>query len=405
MNTTTMNTTTKPGTPSTLLGSAITVFRKEIVDALRDRRTLMVVLMSSVLLGPLVLVALSAFIAGFEARAEKREVYVVGIERAPSLKNFFERQTYTVKVAPADFEQQLRKSKLGDPVVVVPEGFEADVLRGEAPVIEVVSDSANRQAESGTSRIERLLNGFAQERATQNLAVRGVSAELMRTLQVEERDLASTQTRATQITGMLPFFVLMAVLYGALNAALDTTAGERERGSLEPLLMNPAERTALVLGKWAAVASLGMLIAVLSCFSFLPGQWVLRSDTLQAMFQYGLREALMFLAVLLPFAAALSAVLMAVAIRCKSFKEAQANSTLVILGVSLLPLATVFNQGGESPWQLWVPALAQQMLMTRVLKGEGFGVEEVVVPLVVCVALTAVGVALVARMLRTAAVR
>lgn len=387
------------------LRSAITVFRKEIVDALRDRRTLIVVLMSSVLLGPLVLVALSALIAGFEARAEKREVYVSGIERAPSLKNFFERQTYTVKTAPADFEQQLRKSRLGDPVVIIPEGFEADLLRGEAAVIEVVSDSANRQAESGTSRIERLLNGFAQERATQNLAVRGVSSELMRPLQVEARDLASTQTRATQITGMLPFFVLMAVLYGALNAALDTTAGERERGSLEPLLMNPAERTALVLGKWAAVASLGMLIAVLSCFSFLPGQWVLRSDTLQAMFQYGLREALMFLVVLLPFAAALSAVLMAVAIRCKSFKEAQANSALVILGVSLLPLVTVFNQGGESPWQLWVPALAQQMLMTRVLKGEGFGVEEVVVPLVVCVVLTVVGVWLVARMLRTAAVR
>ena len=90
----------------------------------------------------------------------------------------------------------------------------------------------------------------------------------------------------------------------------------------------------------------------------LPAQWLLRSDTLQAMFQYGAREALMFLAVLLPFAAALSAVLMAVAIRCKSFKEAQANSTVVILGVSMLPLVNVLNQSGESPWQLWVPALA-----------------------------------------------
>lgn len=390
---------------SSVLASAATVFRKEIVDALRDRRTLMVVLVSSVLLGPLVLMALSGFVASFEARAERREVYVAHLERAPTLRNFFERQTYTVKVAPPDFEQQLRKSTLGDPVLVIPENFEAEVLRGESPVVEVVSDSANRQAEGGTVRIQRLLAGFNRERATLNLAMRGVSAELSQPLQVEERDLASTQTRATQITGMLPFFVLMAVLYGALNAALDTTAGERERGSLEPLLMNPSERVALVLGKWFAVACLGMLIAVLSCFSFLPGQWVLQSDTLQALFQYGLREALMFLAVLLPFAAALSAVLMAVAIRCKSFKEAQASTALVILAVSLLPLATVFNQGGEEPWQLWVPALAQQMLMTRVLKGEGFGVAEVVVPLLVCVVLTVAGVALVARMLRTAAVR
>ncbi|HUG25543.1 ABC transporter permease [Piscinibacter sp.] len=385
--------------------TAWVVFRKEIVDALRDRRTLAVVLVSSVLLGPLVMIALSAYIATFEARAEQRDVYVSGIEHAPSLKNYFERQTYTVHEAPADFEARLRLSKFSDPVVVVPTDFETAVLSGDAPVVEVVSDSANRQAESGTGRIHQLLAGYLRERATLDLAMRGVSPELLRPMEVEERDLASTQTRAAQVTGMLPFFVMMAVLYGALTAALDTTAGERERGSLEPLLMNPAERFALVLGKWGAVASLGMLIAVLSCLSFLPAQWLLRSDNLQALFQFGWREAALFLAVLLPFAAALSAVLMAVAIRCKSFKEAQANSTVVVLGVSLLPLVTVFNQSGESPWHLWVPGLAQSVLMARVLKGEGFGAEQVAVPLVACLLLTAVGVWLVARMLKTAAVR
>ena len=387
------------------LNAVLTVFRKEIVDALRDRRTLMVVLASSVLMGPLVLIALSAFIATFEARAEKREVFVAGIEHAPSLKNYFERQTYSIQTAPADFEARLRASKLADPVLVIPPGFEAALVRGEMPLLEVVSDSANKQAESGTGRLNRLLTGFNRERATLSLALRGVSPELLEPMQVEERDLASTQTRATQVTGMLPFFVLMAVLYGALNAALDTTAGERERGSLEPLLMNPSQRWALVLGKWGAVASLGMLIAVLSCFSFLPAQWLLRSDTLQALFQFGLREALLFLAVLLPLAAALSAVLMAVAIRCKSFKEAQASSAVVVLGVSLLPLVTVFNLGGEAPWHLWVPALAQNTLMTRVLKGEDFSAAQVLIPLAVCVALTALGVWFVARRLRSAAVR
>ena len=387
------------------LSPTLVVFRKEIIDALRDRRTLLVVLASSVLMGPLVLIALSAFIATFEARAEKREVYVAGIEHAPSLKNFLERQTYTVKPAAPDFEAQLRAATLADPVLVVPTDFEALMLRGEAPVLEVVSDSANKQAESGAARILRLLEGFSRERASLSLALRGVSPELLEPMQVEERDLASTQTRATQITGMLPFFVLMAVLYGALNAALDTTAGERERGSLEPLLMNPSARWALVLGKWGAVASLSMLIAVLSCFSFLPAQWLLRSDTLQALFQFGLREAGLFLMVLLPLAAALSAVLMAVAIRCKTFKEAQANSTVVVLGVSLLPLVSVFNLGGEAAWHLWVPALAQNTLMTRVLKGEAFSPAQVLIPLAVCVVLTAAGVWAVARMLRSAAVR
>jgi len=390
---------------ASVASNAWVVYRKEMADALRDRRTLAVVLVTSVLLGPLVLVALSAFVASLEERAEKREVVVAGIEHAPTLANWFARQTVVVKPAPTDYEARLRASRLGDPVVVVPADFEDALRRGDVPVVEVVSDSANKQAESGAARVERLLQGYNRERATLHLAVRGVSPELLQEVQVEPRDLASAQSRATQITGMLPFFVLMAVLYGALNAALDTTAGERERGSLEPLLTNPARRVDLVVGKWAAVASLGMLIAVLSCFSFIPAQWLLRSDTLSALFLYGWREALLFLAVLLPFAAALSAVLMAVAIRCRTFKEAQAGTSIVVLAISLLPLATVLNQGGEQPWQLWVPALSQQLLMTRVLRGEGFGVEQVVVPLVVCAALAVGGIVAVARALRAAAVR
>ena len=209
------------------LRTALIVCRKEIVDALRDRRTLLTVLISSVLMGPAVLVAISALVATFESRAELREVYVVGIEHAPSLRNFLERQTYTVKAAPGDFEAQLRNAKLSDPVVVIPKDFEAALLRGDAPIVEVVIDSANQRSQAGARRIEGLLNGFGRERAALTLALRGVAVDLLEPLQVEDRDLASTQTRATQITGMLPYFVMMAVLYGALNAALDTTAGER----------------------------------------------------------------------------------------------------------------------------------------------------------------------------------
>ena len=390
---------------SPALRAVLTVFRKELTDALRDRRTLLTVLVSAVLMGPLVLLAISGLVASLEAQAEQREVLVAGLAQAPSLQNFFERQTFIVKEAPADYETKLRNASLTDAVVVVPVDFEAALARGDMPVVEVVSDSANQRSQASTGRTLRLLAGFNRERGALTLALRGVSMDVMEPVQVEERDLASSQTRATQITGMLPFFVLMAVLTGALNAALDTTAGERERGSLEPLLMNPAARGALVLGKWGAVAAVAMLIAVLSCFSFLPGQWLLRSDTLAAMFQYGPREAGLFLLVLLPFAAAISALLMAVAIRCKTFKEAQASTTVVMLAASLLPLINVFSLGGESPWYLWVPALAQNVLMTHVLKGEALTATQFAVPFLMCAVLAVGGVAFVARALRSAAVR
>jgi sodium transport system permease protein len=381
------------------MNGAWTVFRKELVDALRDRRTLLTVLLSAVAMGPLVLMLISTLVARVEKQAEAREVVVQGIAQAPTLRNYLERQTYTVREAPADYEQQLAQSRLGDPVVVVPKDFEADLRQGEVPTVEVVSSSSNQRADSGQQRILNLLQGFTREQAALRLLVRGVSPALLQAVDVQPRDLGSPAARAMRLTGMLPFFVLMAVLYGALNAALDTTAGERERGSLEPLLTTPATRVGLVVGKWGAVAAVAMLIALLSSLSFLSGQWLLRSETLAANFQYGWPEALTFLAVLLPLAASLSALLMAIAIRCKTFKEAQAGASVLLLGVSLLPMMSMIDQDGERPWHLWVPALAQSTLMNRVLRGDPLGWGDWAITLVIGAALTAGCLVYVARQL------
>ncbi|HLL19069.1 MAG TPA: ABC transporter permease subunit [Rubrivivax sp.] len=388
-----------------MIAAAWTVYLKELADALRDRRTLFMVLLSSVAIGPLVLFMVSQLVASAEQRAEARVVLAHGIEHAPTLRNFIERQTYTVREAPPDYERQLVDSKLGDPVLVVRAGFEAALQRGEAPLVELVSSAANQRAEGGAGGLARLLRGFNSEQATLRLAVRGVAPTLLEAVRIEDRDLANPATRSARLATMVPFFVLMAVLYGALNAALDTTAGERERGSLEPLLMNPAPRAALVLGKWGAVASVGMVIAVLSCLSFLPGQWLLRSEALAAMFRFGIGEALAFIALLLPLAGALAALLMAVAIRCKTFKEAQANATVVVLVVSLLPLVTVFGQEGTAAWHLWVPALAQTTLMNRVLKGEALAVGDVLLTLIVCALVAFAAMVFVTRTMRSAALK
>ncbi len=385
------------------MASTWIVYAKELVDALRDRRTLLTVLLSSVAMGPLVLALLSSLVGSMERRAEARVLVVAGLEHAPTLANYIARQTYTVRTAPADYEAQLRGSRLGDPVLVVAADFEAALQRGESPRVEVVSSSSNQRAQAGAGAAVRLLRGFAQEQATLRLALRGVAPALVEPLRIDERDLADVGARAAQLTRIVPFFVLMAVLYGALNAALDSTAGERERGSLEPLLMNPAPQWALVLGKWAAVASVAMAVAVLSCASFLPGQWLLRSETLAALFRFGIGEAGRFVALLLPLAGALAAVLMAVAIRCRSVKEAQASATVVMLAVTLLPMMALFNQEGEQPWQLWVPALAQMTLMSRVLEGAPLPARDLLVALAACVLVTALALAYVARRLRHAA--
>ena len=126
---------------------------------------------------------------------------------------------------------------------------------------------------------------------------------------------------------------------------------------------------------------------------------------MQALFQFGAREVGLFQVVLLPFAAATSATLMAIAIRCRTFKEAQATSSLFVLLVSLAPLVSTFNQTGEEPWHLWVPALAQNTLMMRVLRGEGFTTQQVVIPLFVCAVQAILSLWFVASRLRAAAVK
>ncbi len=387
------------------MNQAWIVFVKELRDALRDRRTLLRLALPAVLMGPLLLSALSGLIASLEERADKREVLVVGMEAAPTLANYIERQTYTMKPAPADYEAQLRASTLLEPVLVVPKDFEARLRVGEAPTVEIVSDSANQRAMAGTGPLRGLLQGFSHERAVLNLALRGVSTELLEPVDVQERDLASAQARAARLTSIIPMFVIMAVLYGALTAALASTAGEGPRRPLEALLMNPAPHGALVAGKWGAVALLGMAVALLSSLSFIPAQWLLKSDVLQAQFSFGGGEVLAFWLLQIPLAAGLSALLMALAIRSKTFKEAQASSTLVITAISLAPMVSLFNPGGEAPWYLWVPGLAQNTLMLAVLKGEALRIGQVLPGVVVGFALAAPGVAYVGRSMRAAVAR
>lgn len=390
---------------------ALIVFAKELADALRDRRTLLRMLLPALLMGPIMLMGLSGLIASFETQAEKRELVVYGKANGPTLINFIERQSYQVSLSLSGnksrelYEESLREGKARAPLLVIPEDFEDKLRHGEAPVVEIVSDSANQRAGAGVGAIRGLLRGFNQERAALNLAMRGVSVELLAPIDIEERDLASAQARATRMTTMIPMFIIMAVLYGALTAALDSTAGERERGSLEPLLMNPVPHSALVWGKWGAVALMGMVVALLSSLSFVPAQWLLKSDSLQAMFQFGMGEVLAFWLLQIPLAAGLSGVLMALAIRSKTFKEAQAGSTLVVTVVSLMPMVSLLNPGADAPWYLWVPGLAQNTLMLSVLKGESLRWDQVLPGAVMGFLLAAVALAYVARSMRAAVAR
>jgi sodium transport system permease protein len=384
------------------LRAAGVVFAKEWRDALRDRRTLLAVLLGSVALGPAVLVVLSLLVTGLEERAAARDVWVQGTAHAPSLVNFLERQTVRVREAPPDALRALRERRLDAPVLVVGPRFEAALASGEPAAVTLWVHGGDARVQAAAGRAGQLLQAFAQEQATLRLALRGVSPAGLDVLRVDAQDVADPSARAAPWMALLPFFVLMAVVYGTLNAALDTTAGERERGSLEPLLVNPVAPWALLLGKWAAVAGVGMLVAVLACAGFLPAPWLLRNETLAALFRFGPAEAALFVGLLMPLAALLAAALMSIAMACRSVREAQAGSTVFVLAVSLLPLVEMLDPGGAARWQLAVPVLSQVVLMSRVLRSEPPAGWELAVPTVSCMLLAALLLVALARRLARA---
>ena len=400
-----MNSDKKMNGTNTGLRDSLIVFRKEMVDAFRDRKTLMMILLTAVLIGPLMLIALSAIVGQQEEKSERREVWVAGLDRAPELHNYLLRQGMKVNEAPADYEAQLRDFRLGESVILIPEDYKEKQSRGESPELRVVFDSANRQSTVLVGRNVGLLSGYSREQGSLEMAMRGVAPAVLEPFRIQERNLASAQSRSSQMTAMVPWMVMMAVLFGGLTVALDTTAGERERASLEPLLTNPISPLSLVLGKWMAASAVAMAIATISVSSFFPAKLLIQSEALQAMFRFGPGEAILFLIMLLPLAAAVSAVLMLAAIYGRTFKEAQSRSTVALLAFQMAPMIAIMDFSGEKPWHLLVPSLAQQTVMLRVLRGDELHLQHLMVPTAVSVVLTVVCLVVLARRLKNLAIR
>lgn len=376
------------------------IYWKEISDAMRDRRTLLMVLASSLLLVPVLLFVFSTVMSQVESQAVDRSVTVVNIKDAPSLENYILRQGYEIKTAPADYEEKSRSKELIKPVLLIPENFEQDLQSAKRVELEIAYDTSNRQAEMGLGPLRQLLNGYARERSSLDLMMRGVSPDLLQSISVKERHISRPDERRVTITAALPMVLIMAIVMGGMFAAIDSTAGERERGSLEPLMMNPVSGFQLAIGKTAAVASVSVLIVILTVSSFFPAQLLIANEALRAEFQFGIKDALAFMIVLIPLAAALSSLQVALSLTCKSFKEANVRNQLLSLAVSFMPMFFIVNPGKEPAWLGWVPVMAQTQMMNQVLKGELVTLNAIGLALLVCSVIVAGSLLFVSRKMR-----
>jgi len=345
------------------------VARKEILDASRDRRTVIVSLLSAVLGGPLFLVLMFNMLASQAERARDITLPVVGREHAPALIAFLEREQVTIAPAPEDYEARIRRGDL-DVALVVDGRYEADVAQGRAGIVRLVYDRSRDRGRPGSDQIDDLVRAYSRLWGTERMILRGVTPGVSNPLTVENVDLATPQQSGSLLLFLVGFYAVFAGLAGGMAPAMDTSAGERERQSLEPLLMTPARPLELALGKWLAVAAFAGLVVLCTLLLFYLTLALAPLPPVGVPFLFGPREVGRFVVVLLPLVVAFPAILLYLAARGRTLKEAQANVSLVFLVVGFLPVVGLFMQWREPDWIAAVPVAGQYSLLRIALRGE-----------------------------------
>ncbi|MBK7742444.1 MAG: ABC transporter permease [Betaproteobacteria bacterium] len=362
------------GAPAALARVGI-VARKELVDSFRDRRSMLVILVTAVAAGPLLLLLVLNLVASQIDRDRELKLPVAGIEHAPALAAFLERQQVTIVPAPADFERKIRDGDL-DVVVDVDEDFAADVAAGRSGKLRLNFDRSRDRARNAIEQTQGLLRAFAAEWGQGRLLLRGVAPEVVSPLEIEVRDFATPQSSGALVLGLLAYYALFAALIGAMAAALDTTAGERERGSLEPLLTTPAAPLELAAGKWLALCVLDALVVAVTLGGFYLTLRFAPLPSVGIPFLFGFRQYAAFIAILAPLILLATAVLLYVGLRGRSVKEAQANVSVLMFAASILPVVQMFMRRKDPEWLLSVPVAGQYALLSRVLRGDALVFQE-----------------------------
>ena len=362
---------------TSFFGSMLTVMRKEWVDFYRDRRTFLLSLLVAPLIYPLIFLGIGKL---SEMRAETQlekdlALPVVGMEHAPTLVALLRSYGIEAQKAPADIENRIRAQQ-EDLALVIDPKFAEDWRAGRPAKVDLVTDTTRRNADVAVARVEKVLEGYGNAVGGLRLLVRGIDPSIAAPLNLGTRDLATAEAkRSSFMAVILPLVLTIFAFIGGAHLAMDTTAGERERQTLEPLLATPVSRAALVGGKMLAAILLGLLSMLLILLSF----------KLTATFVSGMGRQMdvSFLAMgklmltLLPLVLIGTALITALAAGAKSMKEAQSHMVWLMM-MPMLPLygLMAYPIKDTALWQYAVPFLSQNQLIMKVTRGESASMEQ-----------------------------
>ncbi len=364
------------------LSNVTTIYRKELKDTLRDRRTLIFMLLVPIVAIPLLITAMSWLMVSQITKIEEEisKVAVQGQQYLPS--DLHHRLTASTRVsivtddslAGKDPVEELKAGNL-DLILVFGEDFKTALEREEVTGVSILYDEAEEKSEVAERRLKEMLTEYREELIAVRMKDRGLSSELLTPFEISSSNVASMQKLAGKGFGtFLPYLIIVMCFMGAMYPAIDLAAGEKERGTLETLLVSPATRGEFVVGKYLVVLTTGIVAAFLSLGSLIYSLHYMVAE----MFR-GLTQAMSFdldagtvalvLLVVVPLAGIFAGILLSVSIFARSFKEAQSYITSLNMLV-ILPAIVSFLPGVELSYQLaLIPVVNASLIMKDAISG------------------------------------
>lgn len=347
------------------------VFFKELLDNFRDRRVIFNTLILGPLLGPVIFAVMISFMTSqaTERMESTLELPVVGAEHAPNLIGFLERRGVVIKLPPDDPEAAVLSEQEEVVLRLGPEFDEAWRAGRPAPV-ELIADQSRRYTGTTINRVRAYLNAYGSQISQLRLQLRGVHPELTRPLNTTVSDLSTPESRGGMVLAFLPYFILITVFMGSMHIAIDTTAGERERKSLEPLLINPLPRWQIMAGKLAATTFFALATLALGLVAFVIAMGYLPVAEMDMALNLDYRVAAWAFLLVSPAALLAAALLTILAAFAKSFREAQSYMGLVMIIPMIPGFWIMINPSRAETWMTLVPLLSQNVLILELVRGE-----------------------------------
>lgn len=356
------------------------VYRKELTEWLRDRRTLISTVVVPLLAFPLLMTGISALAIAVigKAQKEKPSVVVLGGEDSPKILEGL-RKLENIEIVPttANWKDRVVNKEIRA-AIELPPGFQVSIEGNEPKTVKIYYYEGDLKSSFGANHVEKYFKRFRDDVIKQRLAARNLPEKMLNPFEVKQENVAPPEkVSGATFGGLIGYMVILLCMTGAMYPAIDLTAGEKERGTMETILSSPISRLDLVLGKFFLVLSAALATATLSVISMglsfgVLGKFKALGSSSQGKgleLHIGLKTVIAVFAMALPLAVLFAAVLITIALFAKSYKEAQSYLTPMTFAVVIPAVASLLPGVELTPKLALIPILNTSLVCKEIVAG------------------------------------